>query len=119
MNKRLKRICDFLITLFVLIIIGIAGFKVFDDYGESLLKNAVYSKIKQKNTVHKYSVNTKTDKKLINENTELISIESDNQGSGNILYYIIKIGKSDYGVMFKSAGLSKQPKLKGIKYLGK
>lgn len=86
-----------LIALFLLIWGGIT---IYDHYQDSQLESAVTSQLNSKNKIARYSANPKTADNLQKGKIKSVKIDSDNQGSGNVLYFVGEINSRTYGMTF-------------------
>lgn len=97
LSKLIIIIIASLVILFLLVWSGVA---IYDHYQDSRLEGAVTSQLNSNNKIAKYSANQKTANDLQKEKIKSVNIDSDNQGSDNILYYVGEVNSQTYGMTF-------------------
>lgn len=89
-----------LIYIVCLIALSICCIPIYDYYQKIELQRITLSKLQTKNDIKKYSRNKITYLNLKDSNLKSLQFESDNQTSGNMKYYIVKIDHKYYGITF-------------------
>lgn len=93
MAKKLKKYVISIIALFFLLLLSLFCKKIYTEYN---LKKITQIQIQR----DKFTSNKKTLAYLKRINKPKIDINSDNQGSGNILYYVEKINGNYFDVTY-------------------
>lgn len=96
----MKKFTRILTCIVCLIIFSLCSIFIYDYYQEVELQRITLSKLQTKSDIKKYSRNKNTYLNLKNSKIEGLKFESDNQTSGNMKYYIVKIDHKYYGVTF-------------------
>ena len=98
----MKKAIYILVSIFLLILFIISGMYIYTEIQQKNLSNLALKKIQQKPT--RYATNSKTLNSLHSKKIKSIEIVSDNQGSGNVLYYTAEINHKIYGLTYVYKG---------------
>ncbi|WEV39874.1 hypothetical protein [Lactobacillus sp. ESL0681] len=105
----------FVLLALVLLLAGCYGLLVIhDNLYNSRLANVVQQGLSTDKGIRRYAADKLTRKYLRKKKITKVEISSDNQGSGNILYFASKINHRYYMITFKDRGFGKTPLLKTI-----
>lgn len=95
-----KLITIIIASLVILFLLTWGGITLYENYQDSRLEGAVTGQLNSQNKIAKYSANQKTANALQKDKIKSVKIDSDNQGSGNILYYVGEVNSQTYGMTF-------------------
>lgn len=104
------------IVLAAIFLIGTSA-QILYIHNSKTLENIIYSSIES--NPRKYCVDTSTYKSITKKKIVSVTIATDNQGSGNLMYYVGKINNYEYQFFLKKRGVFEKPKLMYIKKLQK